>query len=125
MGHESAFSRLERLARNFQFRVGRQRSLNLELLIGVAADLKFLGMLVGLFIRTSTVNTKIDIKSALLGLILGVVVTVGTTRTASRYQIVSVANQGMVLDTVTGEVWSQPSSWSGKPNRDSFYEPKR
>jgi hypothetical protein len=30
MGHESAFSRLELLARNFQFRVGRQRSLNLE-----------------------------------------------------------------------------------------------
>jgi hypothetical protein len=38
MGHESAFSRLELLARNFQFRVGQQRSLNLELLRRISLD---------------------------------------------------------------------------------------
>jgi len=56
-------------------------------------------------------NTRIDIKSALLGLALGVLATVAIAASTSsgavgRYQIAGTANHGLVLDTVTGQVWS-------------------
>ena len=57
-------------------------------------------------------KTQIDTKSALFGLGVGVLVTfvIGAASppgpAIGRYQIAGTANQGMVLDTATGEVWS-------------------
>ena len=74
-------------------------------------------------------NTKIDIKSALLGLGVGVLVTLGIAAASSpgtvgRYQIAGTGNQGLVLDTATGQVWSGFfSSSSGKTDGD-FFQPK-
>jgi hypothetical protein len=54
-------------------------------------------------------NTKIDIKSALIGLGIGVLVTVGiaagsASGTVGRYQIAGTASHGLVIDTATGQV---------------------
>ena len=56
-------------------------------------------------------NNKIDIKSALIGLCLGVMTMLAigassSTPTVGRYQIGGTASHGLVLDTVTGQVWS-------------------
>jgi hypothetical protein len=56
-------------------------------------------------------NTKIDIKSALFGLGVGVLLALGIAAASSpgtvgRYQIAGTGNQGLVLDTATGQVWS-------------------
>ena len=61
---------------------------------------------------------KIDLKSALLGLVLGVIVTaaigaVSSPAQVGRYQIAGTGNQGLVLDTVTGQVWSAYFSSGG------------
>lgn len=74
-------------------------------------------------------NTKIDIKSALFGLSIGVVVALGIAAASSpstigRYQIAGTGNQGLVLDTATGQVWSgyfPPDR--GKTDGD-FFQPK-
>jgi hypothetical protein len=59
-------------------------------------------------------NTKIDIKSTVIGLLLGVVVmvTIGAQRQRvdqdnpiGRYQVTSSERYGFVVDTVTGQVW--------------------
>ena len=72
---------------------------------------------------------QIDIKSALVGLGCGAVVALlvaaaSPTGPVGRYQIAASHEQGMVLDTVTGKVWSHffiPGS--GKTD-NSFYDPK-
>ena len=75
-------------------------------------------------------NPKIDIKSALLGLLLGVVVTVTIAAAASpgqigRYQVSGTGNHGLVLDTATGQVWSMfLSSSGGRTDGETFYQPK-
>ena len=57
-------------------------------------------------------NTKIDIKSAILGLGMGVLVTLGIGATASsrdangRYQIAGTGDRGLIIDTATGQVWT-------------------
>jgi hypothetical protein len=74
-------------------------------------------------------NTKIDIKSALIGLGVGVLVAVGIaaatpTGPVGRYQISGTSNQGLVLDTATGRVWKAyftPSSGLTDPD---FFKPK-
>jgi hypothetical protein len=74
-------------------------------------------------------NVKIDIKSALLGLALGIAATVAVAATTSsgsvgRYQIAGTANHGLVLDTITGQVWSAfflPNE--GKTDPD-YFQPK-
>jgi len=74
-------------------------------------------------------NTKIDIKSAVLGLGVGVMITIGVAAASSpgpvgRYQVAGTANSGLVLDTVTGRVWSAyflPNQ--GKTDPD-FFTPK-
>ena len=63
-------------------------------------------------------NTKIDVKSALIGLLLGVLVTVAIAAASSpsqagRYQVAGTGSYGLVLDTVTGQVWSMFFSSSG------------
>ncbi|HUR47418.1 MAG TPA: hypothetical protein VMZ27_16160 [Candidatus Saccharimonadales bacterium] len=57
-------------------------------------------------------NTKIDIKSALLGLVSGVLIMLviaaaSPSATIGRYQIAGTAGHGLVLDTATGEVWTK------------------
>ena len=57
-------------------------------------------------------NMKIDIKSALFGLAFGVLImlviaAVAPPATVGRYQIAGTASHGLVLDTATGEVWTQ------------------
>ncbi len=81
-------------------------------------------------------NTKIDIKSAVIGLALGVAVTVSVAAATApvirtgRYQIVSKANNGgqggrhgLVIDTVTGKVWLAYLPSTGRSD-DEFFQPK-
>ena len=78
-------------------------------------------------------NTKIDIKSAVIGLAVGVLVSLGIAATTpaisrvGRYQIVSNANNGgqggshsLIVDTVTGKVWMGFVPSSGKSDDDFF-----
>ena len=56
-------------------------------------------------------KTKIDFKSALFGLAIGVLVTLGiaaasSLKTVGRYQIAGTDTQGLVIDTATGQVWA-------------------
>jgi hypothetical protein len=75
-------------------------------------------------------NTKIDIKSALIGLLLGVLASVAIAAASSsgqagRYQVAGTGNQGLVLDTATGQVWTMFfSSSGGRTDGDAFYQPK-
>ena len=74
-------------------------------------------------------KSKIDIKSALFGLALGVVATFAVAAstpsgTVGRYQIAGTANHGLVLDTVTGQVWSAfflPNQGTTDPG---YFQPK-
>jgi len=74
-------------------------------------------------------NTKIDIKSALLGLALGVLATVAVAASTlpgpvGRFQIAGTANHGLVLDTATGQVWSAfflPNEGKTDP---AYFQPK-
>ncbi len=78
-------------------------------------------------------STKIDIKSAVVGMAVGALVTLGVAAATSsgspigRYQIVSNANNGgpggsysLVIDTMTGKVWSAYSLSTGKTDDDFF-----
>ena len=71
-------------------------------------------------------NIKIDIKSAVLGLGIGVLVTLGMAAASSRdangrYQVAGTGNHGLVIDTATGQVWSGYfSSGGGKTDADFF-----
>lgn len=75
-------------------------------------------------------NSKIDFKSALLGLVLGVMATAAigaatiSPAQVGRYQISGTGNQGLVLDTVTGQVWSAYFSSHGGLGQKGFFEPK-
>ena len=71
-------------------------------------------------------NTKIDIKSALVGLAIGVLITLGVAATSSpgsvgRYQIAGTGNHGLIIDTATGQVWRAyfPSN-GGNTDTDFF-----
>jgi hypothetical protein len=81
-------------------------------------------------------NITIDIKSAVMGLALGALVTLGVAATTSpgsfvgRYQLVSNVNNGgqggsfsLIIDTQTGKVWSAYSLPAGKTD-DDFFLPK-
>jgi hypothetical protein len=75
-------------------------------------------------------NTRIDIKSALLGLLLGVLATVAlgaasAPRQVGRYQVAGTSNFGLVLDTATGQVWRMFfSSNGGGTDGEAFFQPK-
>ena len=75
-------------------------------------------------------NTKIDIKSAFIGLLLGVLATVAIAAVASpgqvgRFQVAGTGSYGLVLDTTTGQVWTMFfSSSGGRTDGDQFYQPK-
>jgi hypothetical protein len=77
-------------------------------------------------------NSKIDIRSAMLGLVLGVIATAaigavssaGQSGRVGRYQIGGTSNQGFVLDTATGQVWSSYFSSAGGRGDADFFRPK-
>ena len=74
-------------------------------------------------------NTKIDIKSALFGILIGVLVTLAIGAAApsgpvGRYQIAGTGNQGLVLDTASGEVWTAFFSSGGGKTDGDFFLPK-
>ena len=74
-------------------------------------------------------NTKIDIKSAILGLGIGVLVTLGIAassapNTLGRYQIAGTGNHGLLVDTVTGQVWAGYFDSSGGKTDANFFQPK-
>ncbi len=81
-------------------------------------------------------NIKIDIKSAVIGLAVGVLVTLGVAATTppvirlGRYQIVSNVNNGgmggshsLIIDTVTGKVWVGYVPANAQSDGD-FFQPK-
>jgi hypothetical protein len=81
-------------------------------------------------------NLKIDLRSAVMGLSLGLLLAVGVAATTpstgavGRYQIVSNPNNGgqggshsLILDTQTGKVWLGYVSANGKSD-DSFFAVK-
>jgi len=74
-------------------------------------------------------KTKIDYKSALLGLGIGVAFMIGVAASSSsslvgRYQIGGTASHGLIIDTTTGQAWSYflPQG-SGGQDAD-FFKPK-
>lgn len=74
-------------------------------------------------------NKQIDLKSALIGLGLGVLVTLGIGAVSSptsvgRYQVTGTGNHGLIIDTATGKVWRGyfPSN-EGRTDGD-FFTPK-
>lgn len=76
-------------------------------------------------------NKKLDIKSAVIGLAVGVLVTLGIaaasgpgTGSVGRYQIAGTGNHGLIVDTATGRVWrGYFSSHEGITDGD-FFRPK-
>ena len=75
-------------------------------------------------------NTKIDAKSAVVGLCIGVLIalTIGAASSGSavvgRYQIGAGASHGFVIDTVTGQVWFKHFRESEGNNSPDFAKPK-
>jgi len=79
-------------------------------------------------------NTKIDIKSALIGLGAGVLVALVVAAASSsgssvgRYQITSnevnsYGSECFIIDTTTGKVWKALIQAPGKTD-DGFFQPK-
>ena len=74
-------------------------------------------------------NTKIDIKSALVGLAIGVLVMLGIAAASSpgsvgRYQIAGTGNHGLIIDTATGKVWRGYFPSNGGTTDGDFFAPK-
>jgi len=74
-------------------------------------------------------NTKLDTKSTLLGLALGLLVSLGIAAASApgavgRYQIAGTGNHGLVLDTATGQVWSGYFPSNGGSTDGDFSQPK-
>ena len=74
-------------------------------------------------------NKKIDIKSVLIGLGAGVLAMLALAAATSsgpigRYQIAGTASHGLVIDTTTGQVWSEYLPQGGGGVDAEFRRPK-
>ena len=75
-------------------------------------------------------NNKIDIKSVLIGVCVGVlaILAIGAsspqTSVVGRYQLGGTASHGLVIDTVTGKVWSKHLPQNRGNTDADFAEPK-
>ncbi len=73
-------------------------------------------------------NTKIDLKSTLIGLLLGVLATVAIAAASSgpsgRYQVGATGNHAIIVDTATGQAWSAFMSSDGGRTDPNFFQPK-
>lgn len=81
-------------------------------------------------VHQQNMNTKFDSKSALLGLGLGVLATLAlgagsSSNQVGRYQINGTANQGMVIDTATGQVWAKYFPYAEGVSDADFFKPKK
>lgn len=70
----------------------------------------------------------IDTKSALIGLALGVLVTLAVAATSGpatgRFFISSAGNTGLVIDTTTGQVWRNYFPLNNGVTDSEFFKPK-
>ena len=72
---------------------------------------------------------QIDVKSALIGLLAGIAAMLAmaassSNHTVGRYQVGGTASQALVVDTMTGQVWTKfTPSGSGSSDND-FSLPK-
>jgi hypothetical protein len=81
---------------------------------------------------SSPMKTKIDIKSALCGIVVGVlaVFAIGAATSSNevgRYQISSSTSFSVMVDTKTGRAWGSvyaPNSGSSIHNDGNFFEAK-
>ena len=74
-------------------------------------------------------NKQLDTKSALIGLGVGVLVTLGIAAASSpgtvgRYQIAGTANHGLIIDTATGQVWRGYFESHAGHTDGEFFAPK-
>ncbi len=74
-------------------------------------------------------KTKLEINSALIGLGIGVFVTLGLAAASSpgpvgRYQIGGTSSHGLVVDTVTGQVWEKYLPQNEGHSDADFSKPK-
>lgn len=74
-------------------------------------------------------NTSIEPKSALIGLLLGILgaVAIGAATSPgqqARYQVAGAGNHAVILDTTTGQAWSTFLSAAGGRTDGNFYQPK-
>ena len=75
-------------------------------------------------------NTKIDLKSAAIGLLAGILITVSmgaatkVTGPAGRYQITGTHAHAFVIDTSTGQVWRGYLPDAGGNTDGDFLQPK-
>jgi hypothetical protein len=74
-------------------------------------------------------NTKIDIKSAMLGLAFGVLATLALAAASSpgpvgRYQIAGTGAHGLIVDTATGQAWSAYLPMTEGSTDPDFRQPK-
>jgi hypothetical protein len=73
-------------------------------------------------------KTNIDFKSALCGLLIGVVATfvIGAgEQPAGRYQVSAMQTGGIIVDTKTGQAWGFSPLTSAQTRNDAeFFQPK-
>jgi hypothetical protein len=75
-------------------------------------------------------KTNLDLRSALFGLIAGVLLmfTLGATQNligpTERFQVAGTASHGLVIDTTTGQVWSSYLPQNGGKTDAGFFAPK-
>jgi hypothetical protein len=72
---------------------------------------------------------QIDVKSALIGLLAGIVAMLALGASFSspaigRYQVGGTASQGFVIDTVTGQVWTRFTPPGSGSSDNDFSTPK-
>lgn len=83
----------------------------------------------GASLRHPLMNAKLDFKSALIGLLVGVLATMAIAATsppgqAGRYQVTGTGSHAVILDTATGQAWSTFLSPAGGRTDGDFYQSK-
>jgi hypothetical protein len=80
---------------------------------------------------TQFMKTRIDIKSALIGLSLGVLVALGVgaasppiSVSVGRYQVACAGNDGLIIDTATGQAWRAHFPPDRGTTDGDFFTPK-
>lgn len=74
-------------------------------------------------------NNTLDTKSALIGLLLGILAAVtiaasSSAGNAGRYQVAGTGSHAVIIDTATGQAWSTFLSSAGGRTDGNFYQPK-
>lgn len=74
-------------------------------------------------------KTPIDLKSAWLGLAVGILITLGIVAASSsggvgRYQIAGAGSHALIIDTATGQVWDHFLPFDRELGDPGFFPPK-